>query len=651
LIKFLRPLAVLAFAVAVAPALRAEPADPAELYPSGTLAYAELHDPATVAPQISAILKGTLLEDSIPFIHSRKDKAKQLRELNKDQLAILGLLASPEMAAEVKRFKSIAIGVTSLAESGEPDYAAAFLTGDSAAAGLTARALLTLTNIRKVGVVGDVPVYQFRPPAFNYDPNTGQQMLQNDKITEGAHESTFAYLPGLFVAGTSKAAVGEVVTRFQGKAKGSLAATPAFKEAAAAHRKPGVFFFANLPEICSQLDQARKKGTNVSEMEADALGWYKILVNAKALRYVAGTASIRDGSLTLYVGGSFDAAQKSPLFDFLSGSGAKVELLRHAPAPATIAFSLSLPEKDRAASVLKFLDALAKANGELGRLPGEAVKELEAKFQLSIAEGLIAKTRAVTVVLPVKQDLPKGAMTLPILVLHTESSEVAAAYENLMPKLLGDMSGSTPPQTSSETINGIKVVSLPAGNMPWKAAIHYARKDTVFAVGLDRKLVAAATLGDPANASAIALPAGEPAVLIGSLGLGGVVRILTEVKPPEGPVVPRGPAVPAKPQPLGFGRGLAEDSGLAVPDPSNLPESQKKEEAKAWEALLRSLDGLPPATITARRTGPELRIDIVQPKVQSGLAPLVAAAIGWYDQILNRTGNPNGMYAVPGRFR
>jgi hypothetical protein len=646
---FLRPLAAVAFALLTLPAWGAEPADPAELFPPGTLAYAELHDPGSAAPQFAAAFKGTILEDSIPFIHNRKDKAKQPRELmSKDQLAILGLLASPEMAAEVKRFKGIGVGVVGLTELGDPDLAAAILTGDSAAAGLAARALITLSSARKIASVGDVPVYQFRQPAMGYDPNTGQQILQNDKPpTEGAHEATFAYLPGLVVMGTSKSAVAEVITRFQGKVKGSLAATPAFREAATTYRQPGVFFFANLPAICTQLDNARKKNATTAPAEPESLGWFKVLVNSKALRYVAGNAKLRDGGLALTVGGAFDPTQKSPLFDFLAGTGSKVELLRHAPAPATVALAVTFPEKDRAASVIGFLDALAKANGELGRLPSEAVKELEAKLKMSVAAGLIGKSKAVTIVLPVRQDLPKGAWPLPLLVLHTESPEVAAAWEDFLPKLLGDMSGAAPPQTSSETISGLKVLTLPAGNLPWKSAVHYVRKDSVFAIGLDRKLVVAAALGDASNTSSLSLPAGEAPVLIGSLGLGGLVRLLTEVKVPEGPVVPRGPPTPAKPQPQGFGRGFADDSQQAEPDPTNLPEKQKKEEARAWEAVLKALDGLPPTTLSARRAGTELRIDLWQPKVQGGIGPLVNAAVGWYDLVLNRSGNRTTAYPVP----
>ena len=37
--------------------------------------------------------------------------------------------------------------------------------------------------------------------------------------------------------------------------------------------------------------------------------------------------------------------------------------------------------------------------------------------------------------------------------------------------------------------------TLAGTGLPWKSAVHYARKESVFVVGLDRKLVGAATAG------------------------------------------------------------------------------------------------------------------------------------------------------------
>jgi hypothetical protein len=120
-----------------------------------------------------------------------------------------------------------------------------------------------------------------------------------------------------------------------------------------------------------------------------------------------------------------------------------------------------------------------------------------------------------------------------------------------------------------------------------------------------------------------------------------------------GPVVPVGPAVPAKSTPgPGFG-GLdfAGPGGPSIPGGANQPENQKKEEAKTWEALLSALDNLPPTALAARRTGTELRVELWQPKTQSGgLASFINAGIGWFDSVLNRNPNPNPNSGYGRRF-
>src|SRR5262249_45317865 len=253
----------------------------------------------------------------------------------------------------------VAAGLVGFPGRGEPELVLAALTGASPAAGAAARAFVTLTpNLRRVGTVGNVPIFQYRTPSITYD-NMGRPQVQNDKPpTDGPHEPTFAYTPGLFVVGTNKAAVAVVLARFRGtaQAEGSLAATPAFKSAAAAHRQPGVFFFANVTEFTAKLDAANKaRGVPAG---SDSYAWFQLVVNAKAVRTIAGSLRFRDGGLAATVSATFDPAHRSPMVEFLAGSGAKVELLHHAPKPAVLAATVALPEKNRAAAVVGFLDAI-----------------------------------------------------------------------------------------------------------------------------------------------------------------------------------------------------------------------------------------------------------------------------------------------------
>jgi hypothetical protein len=213
-----------------AKAQAAPPADLADLFPPGTLAYAEVVNPAELAPELAAVFKGTAMEDSIPFIHRMKDSSKSLLELNgKRHVAILGLLTSPEMLAEFKKVR-VAVALTGFTDNGDPDFAIVVLTHDSPAAGVAARAFVTLTpGLRKVAEVAKVPVFQYRSANISTD-NNGIPIIQKDKpLTDGPSEPTFAYTPGLFVLGSNKTAIGHAIRRFTGEEKGgALGGVPAF---------------------------------------------------------------------------------------------------------------------------------------------------------------------------------------------------------------------------------------------------------------------------------------------------------------------------------------------------------------------------------------------------------------------------------------
>lgn len=631
---FTRVLAVVLVAACAPPAAAAPPADIADLFPPGTLAFAEITNPAELAPELAAVFKGTALEDSIPFIHKQKDAAKNLVDLNgKRYLAILGLFTAPEMMEELKKLR-VAVGLTGFTENGDPEFVVVVLTHDSPAAGLAARAYLTMTpTLRQIGEVSKVPVFQHRTPNINYDNNGVPTIDKDRKISDGPHEPTFAYTPGLFVLASSKTAVGHAVKRFKGEEKGgALSGAAGFKEAAAAHRKTGVFFYVNFPEFNAKMDSANKargqlRGTEdlipgLAETGLDALAWFKLTANAKAVKSVAGNIRFRDGGLSLNVAATFDPSQKSPLLDFLSGPGVKVELLHHARKPVSFAVGVTLPEKNRAAALVGFLDAVAKANGTIGRLPSEAVREMEQKYKVAISDGLLAKTRAVTVMLPTKQELPKGATAIPMVVLHTDDAAAAEAWEQFFPKMFGDLSGAaTPAMASTETIDGVKVFTLPGTGLPWNAPVHYARSGPAVAVGLDRKLVAQCVTPNAAasvvGGGAVVSPPAADTAAFGVVSLGDLVVRLLERPKPDGPVVPK----------------EMDEGPVFLPNGNPLPDDFMENLKKAKKAFVDSLATLPPATLTAKRKGNELQIELFQPKVQAGgLKAVIDAAAGWLDK-------------------
>jgi hypothetical protein len=639
---------ILVIALLAAGARDARAADPpkeiANLFPAETLAYFELHNTAEIASQLAAVFKGTVLEDSIPFIHGRKDSAKTVAELgSKRQVALLGLLGSPELLAEFKKLR-IGAGVTGIAQNGDPEAALVVLTHDSPAAGLAARAYLTMSpQLRRVGEISKIPIFQYRTPNIHYDPN-GTQLIQNDKpFTDGPYEMTFAYTPGLFVIGTNKTAISHVLKRFLGEEKkGGLGGTSAFKEAVAAHRQTGLFFWVNYRDLNAKLSAAGQLNslprgefdlrTLVTGGDSDLYQWFNLTSNPKAVKTLAGSVRFRDGGVAATVAATFDPAHKSPLLDLLSGPNVKMELLHHAPRPATYAIGLSLPEKNRAAVVIEFLDAVAKSTGELGRLPHDVVKEIEGKYKIAVAKDLIAKMKAVTIVMPARQDLPKGGKPGPTLVFHMADAGAATAWEGFVPKLLADLGGAASVgEPSLESINGIKVFTVSGVGLRWKAPVHYARNQATIAIGLDRKLVAAAVV---ANAAASVIGGGrmvsppggrEPVAAFGVVSLGEVLPDLFMKPRPSGPVVPA-------------------ENPLVMPNGQPVPETVIAELKKARKELTASFATFAPATVSARRSGNEVRFELFQPKVQNGaLKPLIDATANWLDKT-SSLGGMNGRF-------
>ena len=182
-----------------------------------------------------------------------------------------------------------------------------------------------------------------------------------------------------------------------------------------------------------------------------SIEWFNLTANPKAVKSLAGCVRFRDGGLAATIAATFDPAQKSPLFEFLSGPGVKLEQLHHAHRPATFALGVDLPEKNRAEAVIGFLDAIAKSSGELGRLPRDIVKELGAKHKMDVAESLIGKVQTVTVIMPSKQDLPKGGKPGPMLVFQTDRCDRGRRWEEFLPKLVGELAGAA---VAAATIDG-----------------------------------------------------------------------------------------------------------------------------------------------------------------------------------------------------
>ena len=107
----------------------AQPREAAELFPPSTVAFAELREPAAVADTLAAIVKGTPFDDGLKLLHDRKDANKDSRLFHGSPgLSWATVFASPEMLAEVRKFRGAAVGFLGLTKDNEPKIAACLLT-------------------------------------------------------------------------------------------------------------------------------------------------------------------------------------------------------------------------------------------------------------------------------------------------------------------------------------------------------------------------------------------------------------------------------------------------------------------------------------------------------------------------------------------
>lgn len=647
LLGFLAALAVAAPAPAQVPG-KAAVTDPAALFPADTLAYADVRKPGDLADVLAGWVKKTAFADPLERTHKELEKVANSSPqaiIVQRALGLATLVVSPESFAEIRRFHGIGVGVTGFTKDHQPEVAAAVLLGDSNIAGLAVRAFLTSKpDTRQVSTVEGVAIYQHRAnlgPIYNsnngqpFQPDDEANPLRGHQPMPGAGEATYAYTRGLLVVGTSATAVGDVIRRFQGKEKSaSLAESEPFQKASA-DRGKGVFLYAVPPAISARLDQAKKDGT--SALSPDFAAILRFVVNAKAVPVVTGNLLLKPDSVTLQLSATVDPNQPSPLANLLTGPAVSLDGFRCAGKDTALVMTLALPpEPERARAILQFLDSLAKANGSLGQSPSEAVTADDRK--------LLVGAKSVTVLVPEKQELPRGGLPMPMLVIHCESEEMAGKWVDSLPRFAKLLAGSeTLPTPSSESLGSVKIVSTAVDGLPWQAPVHAARAGSTVILGLDRKLVAAAA-GMPA---AIKVPEGDRGVGVGVIRPTGFPDTFTDLgvkflaltlSQDEQTIRNLGG------NPFRFRRGF-----LAPPPPEPQEVDPKKVKPTPASQIHKVMDSLPPLTVRLSRDRSAIRLEIRQQGLESGLAPVVSAVTEWlHRSLLNRlTGNPGENGILP----
>jgi hypothetical protein len=494
----------LVLALLAAPVFAAPP-DPAAVFPADALAYAEIGHPAKTADALAELLKGTPLADTLALSHDRRDTLADTAQLNAHQaVQSLALLVAPELLADVKKLHAVSAALLGFdPKTGRPRYALAVQFGDSTALPLVVRTYLTTgTNVRRVGKVGDVPVYQNRGLSGGQQKDDGEPRAVKETIpAEGADEPTYAYLPGLLVIGSGKAAVADVIGRWKKPAADSLAV----KLGKADRGKAGVFVWADLPRLEQGYAAARRKSGD-GLLSGGLFVHLRMLFAVKTLSPAAGHLGIEPDGFTFTLSADTTDPDASPLIALLAGGGtvSASELRACAGAWGGVSLALTTKEK-RAKAVVSLADALHSAAGDVGATPGERLAEL-VKGGWKAGSELFPLLKAVTVLPPELPPPPKPDQKpltppkahSPTLCLTLETADAAKAWEAAVPQLVRWVCGlDQPPAASSEQVNGLTVRAVVIPQPDGRLTVHYCRNGDVLGIGTDRKQVAAAVSLDP----------------------------------------------------------------------------------------------------------------------------------------------------------
>ena len=578
----------------------AEPKDLAELFPEGTLAYAEIGQPAATSDAVATFVRGTSLADSLKLSHERRDKMQPPGNLV--GLAKAGewsLFTSPEMLAEYKKFGGVAAAITGFdPKTGRASFAVAFLMGESHVGGLLARHyLLTSPNIRRVGNVGRVAVYQNRGlTGATVDENGKPEPIDDSTPAQGMAEPTYLYIPGLFVIGSSISAVGDVYRRFLGTEKSaSFASSKILVPHAAARKSAGLFFCADVAWFETQL-VAAKKVSRVDWLKSPVVSYVRFLLDPKQVESFAGSWQLQPDGWTMTATAEVRAGGSGPLQALLTGGVATAPQSGGSAADFTVAFP---PKAIRTSAILGVADAIGQALGETGALPTDLVNEAE-KGGLKLSSEWLPLVQSATVVMPKES---KNSKAKPLLVLTLDDDAAAAGWLTILPKLSQLVSkAEKPPEPASETIQKVKVWGLVHGSTP----IFYAVAGTRLIVGRERESV---VTGATVTAEKGSQLEGQPAAY-GTIAFEKLWSLLPNRNPEMAGLSSQSGSVKV------FDEDVKDQQPMTdVPDPRATAELELK----------KSLAALSPVALQVKGSGRTLTVQFAQKELKKPLVTWIEA--------------------------
>ncbi len=590
-----------------ASAARAQVKEPAELLPASTLASIEVRQPARLARELAALLKGSAFEDmpgAMARFRAKQANAEQMWYLS--EVSSVSMFFCPEMLAEGGRMRGGTLGLTGIDKEKGPRFVGVLLTGDSNVPGIFYRGTMSFGNVRLAAQCEGVSIYRERRVNYTYTAPPGPGAAPPAPTrTEVDSGPAMALLPGALVFGTVDD-VKDAIRRLKGKsADPSLASVSAYREAAQRDDRPGLFAYANVAALAAAADEAM---THPSQRQAAEWRAVKALFNPKAIRSATAALTLQSGGFELHARVRTDAGEKNPLLELLPDRKAPVELLHFVPRDALVAAAANLDGERRWEQALKLLEAVMNVPRPGGGRPSEAVRELEKQLKLNLGKDVFGRLSGAAVFV----DVPDG-LALPVLVLQGSDAKAARALEEeALPRLLSLLGASEAPK--QEEVEGGPIRSVPAKLAPGWSAVHYGRSGAVLVIGADRKRVAEALAGgrkkaglaaDEAVTAGVKELGGAAVVGVASLGR-GLVEAYKDSERWANPRIMGGPTPPP-------GAG-APPGGIPVTqaEPGKLSDAARK---RAQE-LARAFEPLPPLVFGLARQPDGLTLTVRQPQLR-----------------------------------
>ncbi len=464
---------LLGFVAATPPA---PAADLALLFPAGTLIYAEARDPKAVGVMLAGLVKGTPWADPTARAHDWHDKGTQPHQVVgiRGMAAFVAAVTGPELAAELGRLGGAAVAITGVTPAGEPTVAAVVQFGDCQPAALAARMFVTADpDLRRVGTVEGVPIYQHHRAGYSDGPQPIPRPAPPPAAAE--NEPTYALSPRLFVVGSGRAAVADILARAAGKSADSLLTSPPFAAQSGPRGRPGVYLFTRPAAILAAVEAPRKG--KLDPVLGGLAAVARFVVGVPDMPTLTATLAVTPAGIELVGEAALTPGKPNPVAGLLTGPPTRTTLPPKLPVPATWAVGLALPAGgDRVTAVGAFADALAKANGTLG--PPPSARDWG---WLADVPGLSAA------------GVP--AQPLPLVVLHANGS-AGGRLANALLQFAAEWTGTDRP-AGTELVGGVKVTTFARpGTPPLRVAFGPA---------------GGAMGSDPAGvAAAVKAPAGPP---------------------------------------------------------------------------------------------------------------------------------------------